>query len=68
MTTCWRRDRRQVLGAARAPARPPQRGQKLDLRRVTNAQIISIQSGEGYTQYVLKGVGQEVRLGLLGSD
>jgi len=43
-------------------------GQKLDLRRVTNAQIISIQAGEGYVQYVLRGVGQEVRLGLLGFD
>lgn len=39
-------------------------GRKLDLRRVTNAQIISIQSGEGYTQYVLKGMDKEVRLGL----
>ncbi len=39
-------------------------GQKLDLRRVSNAQIISIQAGEGYVQYVLKGMGQEVRLGL----
>jgi len=43
-------------------------GQNLDLRRVTNAQIISIQVGEGYTQYVLKGMGKEVRLGLLASD
>jgi len=40
-------------------------GQKLDLRRISNAQIISIQTGEGYTQYVLKGMGQEVRLGLV---
>jgi len=40
-------------------------GRKLDLRQVTNAQIISIQAGEGYTQYVLRGMDKKVRLGLL---
>jgi len=43
-------------------------GRKLDLRQVTNAQIINIQAGEGYTQYVLRGMDREVRLGLLRND
>jgi hypothetical protein len=43
-------------------------GRKLDLRRVVNAQIISIQMGEGYIQYILKGMDREVRLGLFVSD
>ncbi|HEY73118.1 MAG TPA: DUF2194 domain-containing protein [Thermoflexia bacterium] len=42
-------------------------GRKLDLMHVTNAQIINIHAGETYTQYVLKCMGQEVRLGLLAS-
>ena len=43
-------------------------GRKLDLRQVTNAQIIDIHAGEGYNRYVLKGMGKEVRLGLLDSE
>lgn len=40
-------------------------GRKLDMNGVTNAQIVSYYEGEGYFQYVLKPLGQEVRLGLL---
>jgi len=43
-------------------------GRKLDLRQVTNAQVISIHAGEGYTQYVLRGMDRQVRLGLLVSE
>jgi hypothetical protein len=42
-------------------------GHQLDLSQMTNAQIISIQAGEGYAQYVVKGTDQNVRLGYLSS-
>ncbi len=43
-------------------------GRRLDLRRLTNAQIISIQTDAGYTQYVMKGMDREVLLGLLENE
>ena len=40
-------------------------GRRLDMNSVVNAQIVSYYEGEGYYQYVLRGLAQEVRLGLL---
>ncbi len=40
-------------------------GRKLDMSSVVNAQIVSYYEGQGYNQYVLKGLDREVRLGLL---
>lgn len=40
-------------------------GRRLDLNSMVNAQIVSYYKGTGYYQYVLKGLAQEVRLGLL---
>ena len=43
-------------------------GRKLDLRQATNVQIIDIHAGEGYNQYILRGMNEEVRLGLLDGE
>ncbi|MEE9616295.1 MAG: DUF2194 domain-containing protein [Anaerolineae bacterium] len=40
-------------------------GRRLDLNSLVNAQIVSYYEGAGYYQYVLRGLAQEVRLGLL---
>jgi len=39
-------------------------GRRLDMNSMVNAQIVSYYEGEGYYQYVLRGLAQEVRLGL----
>ena len=40
-------------------------GRRLDMNSVVNAQIVSYYEGEGYYQYVLRGLDEQVRLGLL---
>jgi len=40
-------------------------GRRLDMNSLVNAQIVAYYEGNGYYQYVLRGLDEEVRLGLL---
>jgi hypothetical protein len=40
-------------------------GRKVDLMGLDNAQIVHIYEGDGYNVYVLRAIGEEVRIGLL---